>query len=149
MEAPAAHRGAIFHIGWILVQYCTNMAVLLGNTQYWTVMNTVNCVWCYSEHGTAEIRSSEQYLPDLCSFTSRWRQLGYRIVYIARLNRTMVVSRPWYTDGRRSSLCCQRCQSDIRSVMWNILCEIVHHSHIQHMQIQKTRLYCRYNSKYW
>jgi len=78
---------------------------------YYFIVWVGKCIWCYSERGTTQTRSSEQYFRDACGFTCRWRQLDYIFMYhIINICRTMVVNRPWYTDGHRSSLCYQRKQ---------------------------------------
>jgi len=85
-----------------------------------------NCVSCYSERGTAEAGSSEQYLQYLRGFTSRWRQLDYNFMYNRKLTRAVVVSWSWYTDGRGPSLCCQPFLSDI----WLAITDIVTALHV-------------------
>jgi len=77
-----------------------------------------NCVCCYSERGTAETGSSEQYLHYLRGFTSHWRKPDDIFMY-RKFTRAVVVSRPWDTNGRGPSLRCQRFLSDIRLAIWD------------------------------
>ena len=77
-------------------------------------------VSCYSERGTAETRSSEQYFRDRCGFTGRRQQDEYSFMY-QQFPRAVVLRRSWYSDGCQSSLCYQRCSPCFRLAMWNIL----------------------------
>ena len=49
---------AIFHIGWILVQYCTNMAVLLGS--HWP-LNVAQWEFCNSQMRNRETYSTHSF----------------------------------------------------------------------------------------
>jgi len=74
----------------------------------------------YSERGSAETCSSEQYLRHTCGFIGCWRQSDYLLMYPhGRHIWTLVVRWSWYSDGRRSSLRHQRRKSQLWSVSFD------------------------------
>jgi len=89
-------------------------------TAFWQWINKRICyVICYSKLRSAAAGISEQYSVERCGFSGRWWRLEHNVVY-RRVNRSMVVSWPWCTAGRRSGLHCQWTPSAKRSVLRNV-----------------------------